>query len=103
MKRRRRYRLSRLARTDLLQIWNYLADTASFEVADRVVADLYVGMDAIAASPGIGHRRTDLTSLPIKFYRVYSYLILYAPDETPLGIVRVLHGARDIYSILEES
>jgi plasmid stabilization system protein ParE len=99
----RRYRLSREAKTDLLQIWSYLAEHASFEVADKVAADLRDGMDEIGTSPGIGHRRSDLTKLPIKFYRVHSYLILYAPDEKPLGIVRVLHGSRDIASILGEA
>lgn len=99
---RRPYRLARQAKTDLLQTWNYLAEEVSFEVADKVVADLYAGMDKLGRSPGIGHERPDLTKLPIKFYRVHRYLILYAPNEKPIGIVRILHGSRDIPSILGE-
>src|SRR5258708_6027586 len=98
----RPYRLSREAKTDLLQIWNYLAEHASFDVADKVIADLYDGMDKIGKSPAIGHLRDDLTRLPVRFYRVHSYLILYAPRERPIGIVRVLHSSRDIPSVLGE-
>jgi plasmid stabilization system protein ParE len=100
---KRPYRLSREAKTDLLQIWNYLAESASFDVADKVVADLKKGMDQLGKSPGIGHYRTDITELPIKFYRVHRYLILYTPDLKPIGIVRILHGARDISFIMSSA
>jgi len=99
---RRPFRLSRQARLDLLQIWNYLVEQASFDVADRVIADLYVGMDKLGKSTGIGHSREDLTSLPVKFYRVHKYLIVYSGDTKPIGIARVLHGSRDIPSILQD-
>ena len=96
----RAYRISRDAKTDLLQIWNHLAETASFAVADKVINNLYVGMDKVAKRPGFGHRRTDLTELPVKFYLVSPYLVVFADEEKPIGIVRVLHSARDIPSIL---
>jgi plasmid stabilization system protein ParE len=38
---RRRYRISREARTDLLQAWNYLAEKASFDVADKVITAIF--------------------------------------------------------------
>jgi toxin ParE1/3/4 len=96
----RTYRLSSEARIDLLQIWNYLAEHASFDIADKVITDLYSGMDEIAKVPALGHGRPDLTDLAVKFYRVHSYLIIYAPAELPIGVVRILHGSRDIPSIL---
>jgi plasmid stabilization system protein ParE len=98
---RRSYRISREARTDLLQIWNYLAERASFEVADKVITDLRTGMNKVSKSPGVGHERNDLTELPVRFYKVHRFLIVYAPHEKPLGIVRVLHASRDISAILE--
>lgn len=39
-------------------------------------------------------RRADLTSAPLLFWRVYSYLIAYAPAEQPLWIIAVIHGQR---------
>jgi antitoxin ParD1/3/4/toxin ParE1/3/4 len=44
--------------------------------------------------PHQGHRRSDLTSRPLRFRRVRDYLIAYAPDESPLLVVAVLHGRR---------
>jgi antitoxin ParD1/3/4/toxin ParE1/3/4 len=57
-------------------------------------------MDRIGESPGLGHRREDLTELPVRFYRVHKFLIVYAPEEEPIGIVRILHSSRDISAIL---
>lgn len=48
----------------------------------------------------MGHRREDLTDKPVRFFPVYSFLIIYDPASTPLEIVRVLRGAQDIAVIL---
>jgi antitoxin ParD1/3/4 len=50
--------------------------------------------------PGQGHTRKDLTDLPVLFWPVGSYLIVYDPEKRPLEILRVLHGARDVETIL---
>ena len=49
----------------------------------------------------MGHRREDLTDKPVRFFPVYSFLIIYHPATTPLEIVRVLGGAQDIAAMLE--
>jgi plasmid stabilization system protein ParE len=95
------YQLSAAARLDLLQIWNYLADSVSISVADRVVADLRAAVRKLAASPFLGHIRSDLTNRPALFYRVHSYFIIYDPKSKPLYVIRVLHSARDIESLLQ--
>jgi toxin ParE1/3/4 len=99
---KRHYRLSRAARTDLLQIWNYLAESASFDVADKVIADLNAGMEKVARTPALGHVRPDLTDDPVKFFLVHLYLIVFVPGTKPLGIARILHSARDVKAILGE-
>jgi plasmid stabilization system protein ParE len=53
-------------------------------------------------APNLGHRRPDLTSRNVLFYRVHSYLIIYRPNKKPLHILRVLHGARDVETLLKE-
>jgi hypothetical protein len=35
-------------------------------------------------------------------WRVYSYLVVYDPASTPLTVIAVLHGARDVAQILKE-
>ena len=36
----------------------------------------------------------------MKFWPVYSYLIVYNPETKPVQIIRVLHGMRDVEEIL---
>jgi antitoxin ParD1/3/4/toxin ParE1/3/4 len=38
----------------------------------------------------------------VKFWAVYSYLIVYDPASRPLTIVAVLHGARDVERLLKQ-
>jgi len=55
----------------------------------------------LASHPEAGHLRQDLTSLPVKFWSVFSYLIVYDPAARPIAIVRVLDGRRDVRAILD--
>jgi toxin ParE1/3/4 len=96
------YQLSALARLDLLQIWNYLAEHASPDVADTVSADIESGVRQLAKLPNLGHKREDLTPRDLLFYLVHSYLVIYRPDKKPLHVIRVLHAARDVARMLEE-
>jgi toxin ParE1/3/4 len=97
----KRFSLTRAARTDLITIWNYLAETASFDVADKVAADLQAGIQKIAETPKIGHTRADLTARPILFFLVHRYLILYSDEEKPLRVLRIFHASRDIATLLD--
>ena len=54
----------------------------------------------LAKNPGMGHRRDELTDTRHRFLLVYSYLIVYRHETKPLQIIRVLHAARDVQSIL---
>jgi len=38
----------------------------------------------------------------VKFFPVYSYLIVYRPETKPLQVVSILHGRRDVGKVLEE-
>jgi plasmid stabilization system protein ParE len=99
---RRTYELSAAARLDLLDVWNYLADAASLDVADKVAENIEEAIGQIAKSPEFGHRRPDLTSRNILFYRVHSYLVIYRPDTKPLHVIRILHAARDVKRLLQQ-
>ncbi len=54
------------ARTDLLEIWNYIAEE-SIDRADQVVARLYEAFTRLAQTPGMGHRRRDLADARYRF------------------------------------
>ena len=48
----------------------------------------------------MGHGREDLTDQPVLFWPVGAYSIIYRPETMPLEVVRVLHGSRDIPSLV---
>lgn len=88
------------AAQDLNEIWEYIARD-SLDAADRVINNIRDAMQSLAGMPQIGHRRRDLTSSPLRFWRVYDYLIVYAPDEQPMLVVAIIHGRRNPRIIAE--
>jgi len=79
-----------------------LKKRASQETADRVESVIRSKLAYLADFPGAGHWRRDLTSAEVRFFPVYSYLIVYRPDTKPLEIVTILHGSRDVAAVLSE-
>jgi len=99
---KRRYTLAPEAVRDLVEIWRYLREESGRETADRVEAVIRKKFAYLSQFPGAGHWRRDLTSADVRFFAVYSYLIVYRPESKPLEIVSILHGRRDVAAILSE-
>ena len=87
------------ARNDLLEILTYIA-TDSVDSALRVHGRFVEIFELLSENPNVGHYRDDLTSRPVRFFPVYSYLVVYLAETSPVQIVRVLGGAQDVKSIL---
>lgn len=98
----RSYRLTPEARANVDDIGAFIAED-NVDAAVRVLEVLERAFELLAATPEIGHTREDLTTRPVKFWAVYSYLVVYDPVSTPLTIIAVLHGARDVERLLKES
>lgn len=96
------YQLTPEAVSDLFEIWNFI-NQDNPEAADRVAEGILRACDRLAHSPSAGRLRKDLTSLPLRFWVVHPYsmyLVVYDPEKNPLQIIRNLHGARDLPSVL---
>jgi plasmid stabilization system protein ParE len=52
----------------------------------------------LAEFPGIGHLKQEANDDTLRFWSIYSYVIVYRENTNPLEILRVIHGARDIGS-----
>ena len=50
----------------------------------------------------MGHRREDLTRRDVRFWPIYSYLVIYQPSSRPLLVIAVLHGNRDVKRLLQD-
>jgi plasmid stabilization system protein ParE len=96
-----RFALTPAAKADLAEIAKYIRERGSRDAAKRVGDEIRRAMRRLADMPGMGHVRNDLAEESLRFWAVYSYLILYRPDTNPLQVIRVLHGARDVEAILE--
>jgi plasmid stabilization system protein ParE len=81
------------ARLNLTEITDFIAEDNP-AAADTVLTNILDALASLARFPHQGHRRPDLTLRPLRFWRVYDYLIAYAPDEKPLWVVAVMHGQR---------
>ncbi len=71
------------------------------KAADAVEDRLYAAFDLLAANPGLGHERSDLTNLTVLFWpiRQTSHVAIYR-QASPIEIIRVIHWRRDIAAVL---
>jgi len=78
------YVLSADADFDLDEIWEYIA-ADNIDAADRWIGKLFDAFEALGQTPGMGHRRHDLTPYPVLFWPVGAYLIIYRADRRAAG------------------
>jgi toxin ParE1/3/4 len=96
------YQFTPQAVADLFDIWSFIAQDNP-TAADRVEDAIFRACDFLAESPLAGRIREEFTPLPVRFWVVQpypNYLIVCDPEKKPLRIIRILHSARDLPSIL---
>ena len=86
-----------LAETDILEIWDYIADD-SLTAADRWVDHLDEQFRVLATQPMMGRARDEL-ALGVRSCPFGRYVVFYVPLDDGIDVVRVLHGARDIDAV----
>jgi toxin ParE1/3/4 len=95
-----------LAVLDIVELAEFIARRTSLEAADRFVIAVEKTVELLARMPGLGtqwssdHPRVaDLRFFPVTGFP--NHLIFYRRFADGIELVRVLHGARDIASLLE--
>jgi plasmid stabilization system protein ParE len=94
-----RYIFGRYVEGDLKQIRDHIAKNSPAS-ARRMMVRFVDAFRLLAKQPELGHAREDLLPPAIQFWPVGAYLILYVATRTPLEILAVVHGARDVPAIL---
>ena len=92
--------LSRAARSDLIEIWEYIA-AENPSAANRVHREISERFDKLLQFPEMGRRRDELKK-GLRSFPVKKYLVFYFIIKEGVKIARVLHGAQDIDSIFAE-
>jgi antitoxin ParD1/3/4 len=96
-----KYILAPEALEDLQSIQDYIS-LDSVTAADRQIDRLLETFEQLARWPGRGHRRADMGDRPVRFWPEGSYLIVYREESSPLQIVAILHGARDVPTVIRD-
>ena len=82
----KRFVLTGPAERDLDQVKQFLVEQAGPKIARRVLSEIRNGLALLGTEPGFGHLRMDLTDRPLKFWPIYSYLVVYNPDTKPFRL-----------------
>jgi toxin ParE1/3/4 len=95
----------RAARQDLVDIFRHYAREAGLTTAHRFHQQAEDTFQQLARMPGMGARYecehptlAELRFFPISRFK--KYLVFYLPMADGIAVLRVLHGARDVPSIL---
>ncbi len=94
------YDISVDAQNDLFDIWQRIAED-SVELADRIDGEFHELFSSLGRMPRQGHARKDLTSRPVLFFPLHSFVV-YQPDVKPIRVIAVLRGRRNAKRILRE-
>ena len=90
---------------DLRRQLAYVDANAGLDTALRFYDAALSSFDALAAMPGMGTIIENRVAAGLRRWRVKGFekiLVFYRYDDTAVSIIRVLHGARDIESILSD-
>lgn len=93
------YFLSAIADQDINDIILYVANENP-QAASKLLNDLYETMSMIATHPMMGHKREDLTDKPVRFWAFKNHYLIVYKDLSPIEIVRVLSGYRNLSILL---
>ncbi len=88
------------ARRELREIIGYIADESPAS-ALKVRDAIFHAIRALTAQPGMGHTRTDITHLPVRFWTALGrFMIVYRQRAGGIDVVHVVAGGRDVAAIL---
>lgn len=98
------FQLTPQATEDLDAIWWFIQEDSA-EAADQVESEIISTCRRLAGYPSIGHKRRDITPLPVLFWTIPkypNYIIVYRPQTKPLQVIAILHGSRNLKEILKD-
>ncbi len=90
------------AEEDLIDIWLYIAQD-DVRAADRLLDEIEEKLLLLGDQSSLGPARPDIAP-GLRYFPVRRYLILYREITTGgIEIVRVVHGARDVPTLMADT
>jgi plasmid stabilization system protein ParE len=85
--------------SDLREIRDLIAKNNP-ESARRLMIRFVEAFRLLANRPELGHVREDLPVPSLRFWPVGAYLVIYLAEKQPIEIIAVVHGARDVPTVI---
>ena len=89
------YVLTGPASRDIDEILDYIA-AQSVQTAVLVARRFEKAFNRIGELPSIGHTREELKDADARVLSISGYLVIYDPTLSPVHVLRVVRGARDL-------
>jgi toxin ParE1/3/4 len=89
------------ASEDIAEIWDRIADD-DLVAADRWLDRLDRQLRLLATQPLMGRARDDLAE-GVRSFPMGRYVVYYMPVDEGIDVVRVLHSARDIDALFDDT
>jgi len=97
------HRLAPQAEADLLEIWSFVAqESENPEVADKFIDVIAERILLLAKNPHLGRPRDHDLQVGLRSFAIGNYVIFYYIEGKDVLILRLLHGRRDIPSLLND-
>ena len=93
------YILAPLAKQDLDEISDFIRDDRP-GAAQQVILDIEHALQRLAEFPRAGHVRPELAPSDTRFWTVHPYLVIYRADVSPIEVLRVVSGYRDLVDVI---
>jgi toxin ParE1/3/4 len=98
------YRLSVLAKQDVIDIYRYTLSTHGEKQADAYLMAIYDGLNRLVTAPEMGEIYiTAKGSKFRKFLFSYHYVYYRRGTNNNIEVRRIIHAARDVDGILDEN
>jgi plasmid stabilization system protein ParE len=96
---RKPFVLTPTAKADLREILLDLAEDSP-DAARSLLERFQNGFQTLGRTPGLGHYHDELLSRKYRFWNLHPYVVVYAWEASPIQIISIVHGARDLAAFL---
>ncbi len=96
------YTLSNRAEGELDYILERIATRDGLERALHVHGKFVDGFEHLASMPRTGTTRPELTGERVRWWNIFKWIVLYDPETSPITILRIIHGGRELGRILRQ-
>lgn len=91
-----------MAEVELEDVLGFVADHDGVQRALHVHGKFVEAFELLAFQPGSGTTRPKLTGQRVRWWPVFKWIVIYDPTSSPISILRVIHGARELDRLFGE-